>query len=94
MLETNSSKEIRICMQNGNTMLEHSAPAPITIMILQGDITIGSNGDNIVLTDGEMICFDAKIPHSLYANQDSIVRLVLSKNDTFARVKNVLNPAR
>lgn len=90
MMETPTSKEIRICMSKGNIMHEHTAPGAITIMVLKGDVTIGGEETNIVLHDGEMIYFDAKIPHSLEANEQSIVRLVLSKNDSVQRVQNLV----
>lgn len=90
MLETLSSKEIRICMAKGNVMKEHTAPGAITIMILQGEVAISSNDNSIVLHNGDMVYFDAKVPHSLEAKEQSIVRLVLSKNDTIQRVQNIL----
>jgi quercetin dioxygenase-like cupin family protein len=90
MLETPNSKEIRICMAKGNIMKEHTAPGAITIMVLRGEVTIGSNDKNITLQDGEMIYFDAKIPHSLEAIEQNILRLVLSKNDTVQRVQNLV----
>lgn len=90
MLETPTSKEIRICMAKGNIMQEHTAPGAITIMVLQGKVTIGSDYKNITLQDGEMIYFDAKTPHSLEAIEQSILRLVLSKNDTVQRVQNLV----
>lgn len=90
MLETPTSKEIRICMAKGNIMKEHTAPGAITIMVLRGEVAIGSNDKNITMQNGEMIYFDAKAPHSLEAKKESILRLVLSKNDTVQRVQNLL----
>ncbi|MBN2721815.1 MAG: cupin domain-containing protein [Campylobacterales bacterium] len=89
MLETPTSKEIRICMAKGNIMKEHTAPGAITIMVLSGEVNIGSNDKNITVQDGEMIYFDAKVPHSLEAKEESIIRLTLSKNDTAQRVLNL-----
>lgn len=90
MMETTTSKEIRICMAKGNIMKEHTAPGAITIMVLKGEVSILSQENSIVLHDGDMIYFDAKIPHSLEAQKESIVRLVLSKSDTFQRVQNLV----
>lgn len=90
MMETPTSKEVRICMAKGNIMKEHTAPGAITIMVLKGEVLIGGTEASILLSDGEMIYFDAKIPHSLEANEESIVRLVLSKGDTFQRVQNLV----
>jgi quercetin dioxygenase-like cupin family protein len=90
MLETPSSKEIRICMASGNVMREHTAPGAIMIMVLEGSVSISSLENNTFLKAGDMIFFEAQIPHSLEAHIDSVIRLSLSKNDTLKRVIGVL----
>ncbi|WP_345971342.1 MULTISPECIES: cupin domain-containing protein [Sulfurimonas] len=86
MLETPFSKEIRICMTKGSIMREHTAPGPITIMVLEGCVTLTSNGDAADLECGEMVCFDAHVPHSLEGRTKSVIRLTLSKGDALKRV--------
>ncbi|AQW87301.1 hypothetical protein CPIN18021_0462 [Campylobacter pinnipediorum subsp. caledonicus] len=91
MLETKDTKEIRICMQNGSIMKEHQAPAPISIQVLKGKITLGVESEKFELSELEMIALNANMKHSLTALQDSIIRLSLSKNDDVSRVFKVLN---
>ena len=55
-------------------------------MVLTGCVTISSLNRSTDLESGEMVYFDADVPHSLEANADSIIRLTLSKNDTVKRV--------
>ncbi|WP_345986651.1 cupin domain-containing protein [Sulfurimonas sp. HSL-1656] len=86
ILESPFSKEIRICMDKGNIMREHAAPGPITVMVLEGCVTVTSGSDTADLLRGQIVCFDAHVPHSLEARTDSVVRLTLSKNDALARV--------
>jgi quercetin dioxygenase-like cupin family protein len=86
MVETPFSKEIRICMAGGNVMKEHTAPGAITILVLKGRVTITSMGEHAELENGEMVCFDANVPHSLEAHEESVIRLTLSKNDSVKRV--------
>jgi len=86
MSETPFSKEIRICMAAGNVMKEHSAPGPITIMVLTGMVTITSQQESAQLKSAEMVCFDANVPHSLEAHEESVIRLTLSTNDSVKRV--------
>ena len=86
MFETPFSKEIRICMAKGNTMKEHTAPGAITILVLEGTVRINSLQESAELKSGDMVYFDAKIPHSLIALDKSVVRLTLSKNDSEQRV--------
>jgi quercetin dioxygenase-like cupin family protein len=67
MLETPFSKEIRICMAKGNTMQKHTAPGAIMIFIIKGKVCITSLQKSVELNSGDMIYFDAKVPHSLEA---------------------------
>lgn len=90
MMETEASKEIRILFRTGQLMKEHKAGFPITVEVHEGEIDFGVQGERITLKAGDLISLDANVPHDLLANQDSIVRLTLSKSDTVARVENVI----
>lgn len=86
------SKEIRICMDAGTIMKEHTAPGAITIMVLKGSVHIRSHNEEVTLYEGDMLYFDAKVPHSLKADEQVVIRLVLSKNDSAKRVQTLLKP--
>ncbi len=90
MMETETSKEIRILFKKGQVMKEHKAGFPITVAIHQGSIAFGANGDKMSLKTGDLIYLDANVPHDLLAEEDSIVRLTLSKFDKIERVKKVI----
>ena len=90
MMETESSKEIRILFRKGQTMKEHKAGFPITVEVHEGTIEFGVQGDKMVLYAGDLISLEANVPHDLLAEEDSIVRLTLSKFDTIERVKKVI----
>jgi quercetin dioxygenase-like cupin family protein len=71
-------------------MREHTAPGAIMIMVLEGSVSISSLEESVILSAGDMIGFTSNIPHSLEAYAQSVIRLSLSKNDTFKRVVGVL----
>lgn len=90
LMETETSKEIRIMFRKGQSMKEHKAGFPITVEVHQGTIAFGVNGQTLTLITGDLIYLDAHVPHDLLAEEDSIVRLTLSKFDSIARVEKVV----
>ncbi len=86
ILETSFSKEIRILLKKGQVMKKHKAGFPIVIHIIKGAIAFGITGEVILLEEGEVLSLDPNVPHDLKAEEDSIVRLTLSKLDRVDRL--------
>lgn len=91
LLETSFSKEIRILLKQGQIMKEHKAPFPIIVHVLEGAINFGVEGTVHALAQGDIITLAANVPHDLAAQQNSVVRLTLSKLDAAERVENVIS---
>ncbi len=91
LMDTDSSREIRITMRQGQVMKEHKTPYPIVVEIFEGQITFGVNGEIHNLVKGDLVYLEGGIPHDLKAEEDSTVRLTLSKSDTAERVEDVAN---
>lgn len=89
LIETETSKEIRIAFKKGQLMKEHKTPFPIVVEIFKGAIDFGVNGITQHLTAGKLIALEGGVPHDLIAKEDSIVRLSLSKKDKVERVQNI-----
>lgn len=89
LIETETSKEIRIIFKKGQRMNEHRTPFSIVVEVFKGAIDFGVNGSKQHLRSGSLIALEGGILHDLEAIEDSIVRLSLSKNDSVGRVKNV-----
>lgn len=90
ILETPSTKEIRILLKEGLVMKEHKAPFPIIVHVLEGSIDFGVEGKKNRMEKGAIIALEKNVPHDLSANEDSIVRLTLSKSDNIERVEEVV----
>jgi quercetin dioxygenase-like cupin family protein len=90
VLETFFSKEIRILLSKGQMMKEHKAPFPIIIHIIKGEIRLGVKGVSHTMKEGDIITLEGDVPHDLTANENSVVRLSLSKLDKAERVKDVV----
>lgn len=89
LLETPSSKEIRITFKKGQHMKEHKTPFPIVVQVFKGAIDFGVEGNKHLLEAGSLIALEGQVPHDLTAKEDSIVRLSLSTQDSIERVKNI-----
>lgn len=90
MMDTDSSKEIRIVFKKNQIMKDHKTNFPITVEIVDGEIDFGVGEKVYNLIKGDIVSLEASIMHNLKANEDSIVRLSLSKKDSVARVNSVL----
>ena len=90
LMNTDSSKEIRIVFKENQIMKDHQTPHPIAVEIVEGEIDFGVRDDVITLIKGDIVSLEASVVHNLKATQDSIVRLTLSKKDSIARVSGVL----
>lgn len=89
ILETDFTKEIRILMKKGQEMKEHQTPFPIVVELLEGEIIFGVLGENYNIKKGDMLTLSGGVPHHLVAEEDSVIRLTISKLDTASRVEKV-----
>ena len=94
ILETAFSKDIRIMLAKGQSLREHKAPFPIAVHLLEGSIDFGVNRRPQRLEKGAILTLDANVPHDLFAHENSVVRLTLSKPDTVERVDEVVKSSR
>ena len=90
LMETESSKEVRILLKKGQEMAAHQTPYPIVVEICEGNIDFGVLGNKYNLSKGDMIALEGGVSHDLVGLSDSIIRLSLSKKDKVGRVKNLV----
>lgn len=89
LLNTQSSRELRIAMKKDQVMKEHKTPFPIVVEIFEGKVAFGVKGEIHNLEKGDLVALEGDVPHDLLAMEDSIVRLSLSIADTAGRVEKV-----
>ena len=89
LIETETSKEIRIALRKGQQMKEHKTPFPIVVFVFKGTIDFGVKGVKHTLDAGSLIALEGGVPHDLTASEDSIIRLSLSKKDSVKRVREI-----
>ena len=90
ILDSSTSKEIRIAFKEGQSMKAHKTKFPITVMTLRGSIEFTLGKETYILDAGDIIALEGNIVHALYAKEESIVKLSLHKEDTVKRVEKVL----
>lgn len=90
LLDTSFTKEIRITMQKGTQMKEHKSAFPIVVQIIEGNINFGVQKENFEMKTGDLIALEGNIYHDLQANENSIIRLTLAKNDNTERVRSLV----
>lgn len=90
MFDDENRKEIRIVFTKNQIMKDHKTKFPITVEIVEGSIDFGLKEEIFSLVKGDIVALDGDVMHNLKANENSVVRLSLSKNDTTNRVQGVL----
>ncbi|PIF05340.1 MAG: cupin [Draconibacterium sp.] len=90
ILDSESSKEIRILMKKGQKMKKHQTAFPIVIHLISGAIDFEVEGITHALQAGAILALKSNVPHSLMAMEDSMVRLSLAKQDSVHRVEETV----
>ena len=90
LLNNDYHQEIRICFKKGQLMKAHKTSFPIVVEIFKGSIDFGVENEIFTLSEGDLISLDSNVIHDLKANEQSIIRLSLSKQDITKRVENLV----
>lgn len=61
----------------GQSLSEHTAPYDAALQVLEGSAAITIGGESLKLIEGEMIIIPANIPHSVRADENLKIMLVM-----------------
>ena len=76
-LNSPAARVIVLSFAKGHVLKEHSAPFPLLMQALDGELAVTSAGQLIQLTPGGLIQMDARLPHTVEAIEDSRLMLTL-----------------
>lgn len=61
----------------GGMLAEHAAPGAATVQVLDGHVRIQVGADALDVPGGRLVAFDANVPHTVEAIDDSTLLLTL-----------------
>lgn len=74
---SDSETVVRLAFRAGQVMAEHLAAHPILVLGQTGAIDFTVDGQTLRLEPGSAVRVDARVPHSLHAETDGTVTLVI-----------------
>lgn len=78
LFKSDGIRLVLIALHVGAEMKTHIAPGIISVQVLEGEITFGTELKTTKLTEGQMITLHKGVPHSVFANKESTFLLTLS----------------
>lgn len=78
IFKSDGMRLVLIALHTGAELKTHTAPGIISVQVLEGEITFGTEEKTVKLTEGQMITLHKGVPHSVFANKESTFLLTLS----------------
>ncbi|MET3112528.1 quercetin dioxygenase-like cupin family protein [Pedobacter sp. CG_S7] len=82
IFKTDVMRVVLIAMHEGAEMKQHTAPGVITVQVLEGHISFHTSIQTVELRAAQMIALHTGIPHSVFANQESIFLLTMAMSNS------------
>ena len=79
IFKTDVMRIVLVALHKGTEMKQHSTDGVINVQVLEGHISFRTGMQSAELNVGQMIALHAEIPHTVYANQESLFLLTLAK---------------
>jgi len=73
-----AARLVLFAFRAGQQLREHTTSSQIIVQILQGTITFTASGQSVKLQEGMLIQLEAALPHSIFAETDAVILLMLA----------------
>lgn len=77
LLDTESTKVVRMVLMADKTLAEHKAPGELLIHCIEGQVEFSTLGKTIVLEPGQLLHLPNREPHAVRAIEDSAFLLTI-----------------
>ncbi|UQN08113.1 cupin domain-containing protein [Deinococcus sp. QL22] len=67
-----------VALQAGSGLPDHTAPGPISVLVLDGRVAFTSQGERLELAPHELVTLPARIPHEVMALEDSAILITIA----------------
>jgi quercetin dioxygenase-like cupin family protein len=82
VFKTDGLSMVLVALHKGTEMLRHSAPGAIQVQVLEGRMRFDTDTQSTELSDGQLMLLHERIPHSVFATEETIFLLTLTKQST------------
>jgi quercetin dioxygenase-like cupin family protein len=77
LAKTEHMELIRLIVPKDKPMPEHRVEGEVTLLCLEGEISVDAHGRSVVLRPNEMLFLAGGEPHGIRANQDAVVLMTI-----------------
>jgi len=78
IFKTDALRIVLVALHKGTEMKQHSTKGIISVQVLEGHISFRTGMQTAELKTGQMIALHAQIPHSVYANEETLFLLTIA----------------
>lgn len=67
-----------VALKAGSGLPDHTAPGPISVLVLDGRVAFTSQGERLELGPHELVTLPARVPHEVMALEDSAILITIA----------------
>ena len=81
LLRTDDLEVMRLVLQEGKSVPEHTVPGEVTLQCVEGKIEVQTEGRTQELLAGEMLFVAGRVPYAIHALADASVLMTVLRKD-------------